>query len=124
MKRHEECQTCRCVPPLPPLHCSKCNASEEEVGWLIEVRVTTNPGEEGYSEVVMSLCDNCDTAILEGLRALGFLNHDHGGTAFLQDDSCPGGFTGCEDPVAGEHGPYYINNPEYSKFYMGIEREW
>lgn len=121
MSRHPECGTCRCRPPLPPLNCSGCEGSEEEVGWMIEVRVITQPGEEGYSEVVMYLCEDCDTQVIDGLKALGFVNHTHGGTAFLQDDTCPGGYANCTDPVANEYGPYVIGNPEYSKMEMGID---
>lgn len=68
-----------------PLRCSKCNNIDED-DYLCEVTAVTQPGEEGYSEVTLLLCQSCLIPVLDGLRALGFVNHHHGSTDFLSDD--------------------------------------
>lgn len=99
----------------PDKVCSKCLQAEPDTfdGYLIEVSVITQPDEEGFSYVTMWLCSLCQESILEALMELGFKNHMHGGTAFLQDYDCEAGFSGCTEPRG--YGKYVIGNPFYSE---------
>lgn len=81
------------VPPEPVLRvCSICGISEGEPDYDIlgDVRVITMEGEEGYSDVTMLLCEENDHLgqITTMLKALGFMDHNHGGTSLLQDENC------------------------------------
>lgn len=77
---------------FPDTNCSKCGKTEEENSWgrMIDIRVITSEGEEGFADITMYLCDECFTPIQEGLMALGFKDHRHGSTDFLEDMECPG----------------------------------
>ena len=95
--------------------CSKCRIAEEDTpdNYLSEMSVITQPGEEGFSHVTMWLCGECEGPILKGLMDLGFKNHMHGGTAFLQDHECEAGYDSCQEPRG--YGEYVVGNPFYSE---------
>lgn len=81
--------------PPPERRCSRCGATEDdtdEMEWpgLIDVRVVTAEGEEGYGDVTQLLCANCFPTVQGALHELGFKHHHHGGANFLEDEGCPG----------------------------------
>jgi hypothetical protein len=92
----------------PELHCSKCGIleSDTEFNSLLDFEVITRNSEEGFSDVLMWLCDDCAQPMITALKDLGFKNHDHGGTAFLQDDDCPDGYEKCKKQP--EYGVYVV----------------
>jgi hypothetical protein len=99
----------------PPRVCSKCSINEDDArdGYLSEMSVITQPGEEGFSHVTMWLCGECEGPILKAVMDLGFKNHMHGGTAFLQDHECEAGYDSCQEPRG--YGEYVVGNPFYSE---------
>lgn len=94
--------TCRCcgqaveVPDPPELRCSQCGRIDEEtyeLEWsgLIDIRVMTAEGEEGYDDLTQLLCAECWGPVLAAIQGAGFRHHRHGGIRFLEDVDCPGG---------------------------------
>lgn len=70
----------------PPVECAVCGWTEE----LIDFRVIVADGEEGYGDVLQYRCSEHCIEVLDGLKGLGFVTHEHGSTALLEDTSCVG----------------------------------
>lgn len=93
----------------PVRRCSRCgNSEDDQTGSLTDVRVTIANGEEGYAEIVQLVCDECLDDVSDGLRALGFSDHRHGGINFLEDGSCPGVRDMNACPTPSEYGPQLV----------------
>lgn len=105
-------------PPPPKRHCSLCGIDEEDTdyGMLVDFTVVCANGEEGYSNITQLVCDDngCLSVMQKALMTIGFRNHEHGGTCFLQDESCPGGWQNCPTPT--EYGNVIVDHnwPEYN----------
>lgn len=92
------------------LRCARCGMSED-AQHLVDVRVVTHEGEEGFADVTMLLCEDHLDGVIEVIVRLGFTDHRHGGADFLEDRHCPG----YEDPPAcptpSEYGPVTVVGP-------------
>ena len=89
-----------------------CSICGEDQGYTLSyVTVLMNPGEEGYAEVTMALCDDHSYEVAVRLQALGFQSHNHHGTNPLASDECE-----YPCPLEAEYGPELIQP-------AGMERE-
>lgn len=99
-------------PPAEPEEnrCSVCGIPESEAEYerLIDARVITADGEEGFADVVQLLCEDHAQAMFVGLMALGFKDHRHGGANFLEDRECPGARSMDACPTPSEYGEYVV----------------
>lgn len=99
------------IPDEPERRCSVCGMVESATDFesLVDVRVVVANGEEGFADITQLLCDDHLPGILDGLVALGFVDHRHGGINFLEDPSCPGYRGGREAcPTPSEYGEYIV----------------
>lgn len=82
-------------------YCYVCGYSEDEGAQLTDITVIAADGEEGHSDITMYVCENDLANKLDGLAALGFVNHQHGSTTLLEDESCAGfaDMTKCPRPT-------------------------
>jgi hypothetical protein len=81
--------------PPPDNECFRCGMTDSEnedngYGGLIDFRVITSEGEEGYANELRFVCQDHFEELSEALIDLGFGSHRHGGINFLEDDKCPG----------------------------------
>lgn len=96
--------------------CSVCGRPDEdtdELEWpgFIDVRVITADGEEGFADITQLLCAEHFTEVQAALLALGFRDHRHGSTNFLEDMDCPG-WGKCPTPT--EYGEVTVS-PDWPK---------
>jgi hypothetical protein len=73
----------------PPIQCYVCSI-DNEFDYLTEIIVEVAPGEEGYQRVRMYRCEDHTVTLLNVLSEWGFRTHQHGTTAALEDQKCPG----------------------------------
>lgn len=87
----------------PPRFCSICGVAEDEAvyGTLIDAQTIVADGEEGFADITLLLCDECAVPVFNGLVALGFKDHRHGGANHLEDTECPG-YRGGECPTPSD----------------------
>lgn len=80
-------------PPDNTCHwCGKSDTENEDDGYgpCVDITVITANGEEGFAQVTRYACFEHLEEIAEALIALGFGQHRHGGSNFLEPRSCPG----------------------------------
>lgn len=92
------------VPPVRPDpvdHCAICGMTGDENsetfgGWLIEVTLQVDVGEEGGSEVTRFYCDEHVDDVRNAVLPLGLGSHRHGSTTLIEaDTSVCGGYGTC-----------------------------
>lgn len=92
-----------------PEICAICGADFDEGGYLIEFTVIVNHGEEGYQEVTQRRCPEHDGQMLDALRELGFVTHEHGSTTLLVAEDCPGETASMDQcPTPTVYGPVTV----------------
>lgn len=89
------------MTPDPADACSVCGTTEDM--HLVPITVTVAPGEEGYAQITMLLCDQHLSIKMLQLLNLGFMDHNHGGIDYLEDLNCPGriNMNDCPTPTNG-----------------------
>lgn len=78
--------------PARPV-CSNCGEPDPH-DLLTEIYIYVAPGEEGDSQQMRQLCEECADRIIDFLVANGFASHRHGGINLLEDTTCPGAIVG------------------------------
>lgn len=112
--QHKVIQVVHEAPSLAPEPvCSRCGKTDDDtmdLEWpgLIDVRVITAEGEEGYDDVTQLLCADCFPGVMDAIQGAGFKHHSHGGIRYLDDQRCPGAghVIGGECPSPSEHDPH------------------
>jgi hypothetical protein len=102
--------------------CSQCGKDEEANFFapMIDITVVVCDHEEGYANVRQWLCAQCSIPILDMIRLVGFVNHEHGGTCLLPDPDCvgegpwhqPDGTFQNPCPTPSEYGQYVVPPPD------------
>lgn len=94
--------------------CSRCGMAEEDTEWgkFFWVEVITEPGEEGFADIVQLLCERCWNVVIEVIKDLGFVGHHHGGIDFLEADCGPGAYHTC--PIPNEQGQYFVRHDRHN----------
>lgn len=75
-----------------PVECAVCG--EDDIAELTDYRVIVADGEEGYQNILQWRCIADGDDLVNALATEGFVTHEHGGSARLEDPECPG----CDHP--------------------------
>lgn len=105
---------------VAPRECSVCGVKDEDE-YLTPIEVAIAQGEEGSSQVTMYRCQEHLAEIQEGLVALGFVTHEHGSTAYLEDGECPGAIQPKQCLHRAGYGPVILTQ---SGFWQAPEHRW
>jgi hypothetical protein len=75
--------------------CHWCGKSDDDnyddgYGGLVDFHLEVSVGEEGYSNIVRYACQEHLVWLADEFNKLGFYNHYHGSTTFIEALDCPG----------------------------------
>lgn len=79
--------------PTRPV-CSNCGEPDPS-DLLTEIDIYVAPGDEGESQQMRQLCEECADRVIDFLVTNGFASHRHGGINLLEDTACPGAMGVC-----------------------------
>lgn len=73
----------------PPRECYICGR-DDDATYLTDFTIEVNVGEEGYQHVRQYRCEEHVGRLVDLVTLAGFVTHEHGSTAYLEDITCSG----------------------------------